>query len=192
MGDLPQARTVVEFGIGTGVYTEEIVKRLHPEAVFLAFEIDPDLASAVDARLQDPRLRVINDSAENVEEYLEGAKADIIVSSLPFTSLPANIRQGILAAARQALAPDGQMLVLQYSTTVLPYLEHSFAQIRRRFSPFNIPPAFLFACSVFEAPSGTVEEASGTARKAPYVLVPLALGALLLLGKRLARKRRRS
>ena len=34
MGDLPRARTVVEFGVGTGVYTEEILKRLHPEGTF--------------------------------------------------------------------------------------------------------------------------------------------------------------
>jgi phospholipid N-methyltransferase len=193
MGDLPQARTVVEFGVGTGVYTEEVLKRLHPDAVFLAFEIEPDLASAVDARLQDPRLRVINDSAENAEGYLEGAKADIIVSSIPFTSLPADVRRSLLDAARRALAPDGQMLVLQYSTTVLPDLERFFAPIRRRLSPLNIPPAFLFACSVSEAPSGTIEEeASGAAGRWPYVFIPLALGTLLLLRRRIVRSRRRS
>ena len=122
MGDLARARTVVEFGVGTGVYTEEVLKQLHPEGTFLAFEIDPDLASAVGARLKDPRLRVINDSAENVEDYLEGAKADYIVSSVPFTSLPADVRRSLLEAARHALAPNGQMLILQYSTAVLPYL----------------------------------------------------------------------
>src|ERR687896_719593 len=95
MGDLPRARTVVEFGSGTGAYTEEILKRLHPEGAFLAFELDPDLVSTVTARLEDPRLRVINDSAENVEAYLEGKKVDIIVSSLPFTTLPADVRRNI-------------------------------------------------------------------------------------------------
>ena len=160
MGDLPQARTVVEFGVGTGVYTEEILKRLHPDAKFLAFEIDSELASAVAARLPDSRLSVVNDSAENVEAYLEGAKADIIVSSLPFTTLPTGVRQNILDATRRALAPDGQMLVLQYSTTILKDLKNYFAPIRRRLSPLNIPPAFLFACSVSEKPAEVVGEAT--------------------------------
>src|ERR687898_2259568 len=176
MGDLARARTVVEFGVGTGVYTEEVLKQLHPEGTFLAFEIDPDLASAVDARLKDPRLRVINDSAEHVDGYLEGAKADYIVSSVPFTSLPADVRRSLLEAARGALAPDGQMLVLQYSTTVLPDLERTFTRIRRRFSPLNIPPAFLFACSTSETPNGRVEETSQPdgAGRTPYVLGSLA------------------
>ncbi len=160
MGDLQRARTVVEFGVGTGAYTEEVLKRLNPDALFLAFEIDPDLASAVAARLKDPRLRVINDSAENVGAYLEGAKADIIVSSLPFTSLPAGVRRNILDAARRALAPDGRMLVLQYSTAVLSDLRRFFAPIRRRFSPLNIPPAFLFSCSVSDPPAETIREAT--------------------------------
>ena len=192
MGDLPQARTVVEFGVGTGVYTEEILKRLHPEGTFRAFEIDSDLASAVAARLKDPKLHVINDSAERVDDYLEGAKADYIISSVPFTSLPADVRHSLLEAARGALAPDGQMLVLQYSTTVLPDLEHSFATIRRRFSPLNIPPAFLFACSTSEASAEITEEASQTdgTKRLPYVLGSLALGTLLLLlGRRIGRRR---
>ena len=191
MGDLTQARTVVEFGVGTGVYTEEILKRLHPEATFLAFEIDPDLASAVGTRLKDPRLLVVNDSAENVEDYLRGSKADYIVSSVPFTSLPADVRRSLLDAARRALTPDGQMLVLQYSTAVLPYLQSIFPTIRRRFSPLNVPPAFLFACSA-TAPAGGTEAAprKGSAEKTPYVFASLALGTLLLLlARRLGRRR---
>ena len=185
MGDLARARTVVEFGVGTGVYTEEVLKQLHPEGTFLAFEIDPDLASAVGARLKDPRLRMINDSAENVEDYLEGAKADYIVSSVPFTSLPADVRRSLLEAARHALAPEGQMLILQYSTAVLPYLQSTFPKIQRRFSPLNIPPAFLFACSATVPTDGakSVEEAprEGSVEKIPYVLASLVLGALILL-----------
>ena len=188
MGDLPRARTVVELGVGTGVYTEEILKRLHPEATFLAFEIESDLASAVAARLKDPRLRVINDSAERVDDYLEGAKADYIVSSVPFTSLPVDVRHSLLEAARGVLTPDGQMLVLQYSTTVLPDLERSFARIRQRFSPLNIPPAFLFACSVSETAAEEEPQGEGAGSR-QYLLVPLALGALLLL-RRLVRRRR--
>ena len=154
MEDLSRASIVVEFGTGTGVYTEEVLRRLGPDSVFLAFEIDASLARAVAVRLPDPRLTVINDSAENVERYLSGRKADAVVSSLPFTTLPKDLKQEILEAARDALRPGGSMLVLQYSKNVLPDLERLFGRIRRRFSPLNVPPAFLFACEKLEDPSG--------------------------------------
>lgn len=146
MGDLAAARTVVEFGIGTGVYTQEILGRIGPGATFLAFEIDSSLAAAASRRLRDPRLRVIDDSVENVEAYLKGEKADVIVSSLPFTTFPAPLREDILDLSRRALSPGGVMLVLQYSPKVLPHLRSRFSRIRRRISPLNLPPAFLYAC----------------------------------------------
>ena len=155
MEDLPAARTVVEFGVGTGVYTREILDRLGPDAIFLAFEIDPKLALAVSHRLRDPRLRIINDSAENAEAYLEGEKADVIVSSLPFTTFPAPLREGILDLSRRILAPGGVMLVLQYSPKVLPHLRRRFSRIRRRISPLNLPPAFLYACEDPEERAGS-------------------------------------
>ncbi|MGI9049125.1 MAG: class I SAM-dependent methyltransferase, partial [Rubrobacteraceae bacterium] len=104
------------------------------------------LASAVSRKLRDPRLRVINDSAENAERYLEGEKADVIVSSLPFTTFPAPLRESIMDLSRRVLSPEGVMLVLQYSPRVLPYLRRRFPRIRRRISPLNVPPAFLYAC----------------------------------------------
>ena len=114
------------------------------------------------------------------------------MSSLPFTTLPADVRRNILDAARRALKPDGQMLVLQYSTTVLADLKKFFAPIRRRFSPLNVPPAFLFACSTSDAPAEITKEASqpdGT-KPLPYILGSLAFGTLLvLLGRRIGRRR---
>ncbi len=70
----------------------------------------------------------------------------VVVSSLPFSTLPEPVRHDLLDAAREALAPSGVFLVLQYSKAVLPELERRFPKIRHRFSPLNVPPAFLFAC----------------------------------------------
>ena len=148
MGALGRADVVVEFGAGTGVYTEGILRRLHPGARFLSYEVDGALAAAVARRLPDRRLEVVNASAERVGGHLEalGRKADVVVSSLPFSTLPGPVRQNLLDAARGALAPGGHFLVLQYSKTVLPELERRFPKIRHRFSPLNLPPASLFAC----------------------------------------------
>ena len=148
MGDLGGAGVAVEFGAGTGVYTEGILRRLPPEARLLSYEVDGALAAAVTRRLPDRRLEVVNASAERVGGHLEalGRKADVVVSSLPFSTLPEPVRHDLLDAASEALAPGGVFLVLQYSKTVLPELELRFPKIRHRFSPLNVPPAFLFAC----------------------------------------------
>ena len=148
MANFEQARCVAELGAGTGVYTEEILKRLRPDARLLAFELDPTLVATLSERFDDPRLRVINDSAENVENYLEdGSKVDIIVSGLPFTSLPEPVKRNIFKQVARVLAPGGTMVAIQYSTMVQRDLERTFASVRRRLSPVNVPPAFLFACS---------------------------------------------
>ncbi len=146
MANLPEARHVALLGAGTGAYTGEILKRLRPDARFLAFEIDPNLAAVLSERFEDPRLEIINDSAENIEDYLDGAKVDVIVSALPFTSLPEDAKQNIFREIARALAPEGVMVQIQYSTALQEEFARRFASVRRRLQPLNIPPAFLFAC----------------------------------------------
>jgi phospholipid N-methyltransferase len=146
MANLSQARCVAELGAGTGAYTGEILKQLRPDARLLAFEIDPNLAAVISERYEDPRLRVINDSVENIENYLDGAKVDVMVSAIPFTSLPKDAKQNIFREISWALAPEGVMVQIQYSTVLQGELTRRFASVRRRLSPLNVPPAFLYAC----------------------------------------------
>lgn len=150
--DFTGARCVVEFGAGTGVYTREILARLRPDARLVAFEVDPDLAAALEREFTDPRLRVVTDSAAEAETYLDGSRADIIVSGLPFTSLPSGLGRRILERAREALGPGGVLLVLQYSPMIQGELRRMFGAVRWRLSPFNVPPAFLFACRAADDP----------------------------------------
>jgi phospholipid N-methyltransferase len=146
LAPLEQARSVVEVGAGTGVYTRGILERVGSGARVLAFEVDRHLASALASELTDPRLSVVNDSAVEVARHLDGATADVIVSAVPFTSLPVTEGRQILRAARDVLARDGLMLVLQYSPLIERELRQTFVDVRRRVSPLNVPPAFLFAC----------------------------------------------
>jgi phospholipid N-methyltransferase len=146
MAPIAGARCVVELGAGTGPYTREILARLGPEGRLLAFEIDPALARGLERDLADPRLEVIAESATTLETHLGGQRPDVIVSALPFTSLPPGLRAEILEVARRVLADDGVMVVLQYSPFLQRDLERTFGSVRRRISPLNLPPAVLFAC----------------------------------------------
>ncbi len=146
MAGLERARLVVELGAGTGSHTGAVLERMGPQARLLAFEIDPALAEAVRRKLPDARLQVIGGSAEDVESVLAGRRPDVIVSALPFTSLPAGTGRLILERAARVLAPDDTLLVLQYSGFIVPELRRLFATVRRRVCVLNVPPAFLFAC----------------------------------------------
>ena len=146
MAPIGGARCVVELGAGTGAHTREILQRLRPQGRLLAFEIDPALSAALATELQDPRLRVIADSAANLEAHLDGQRPEVIISALPFTSLRGPVRREILGVARRVLADDGVMLVLQYSPFMQRELRRTFGSVEWRLSPLNLPPAVVFAC----------------------------------------------
>jgi phospholipid N-methyltransferase len=146
MAALEQARLVVELGAGTGSHTAAVLARLGPQARLLAFEIDPALADALRDKLPDSRLQVVTGSAEDVEDVLDGRRPDVVVSALPFTSLPAGTGRLILERTARVLAPQGVLLVLQYSPFIVRELSRLFARRDRRICVRNVPPAFLYAC----------------------------------------------
>jgi phospholipid N-methyltransferase len=147
LADVSSAPLVVELGAGTGSHTTQVLERLRADARLLSFEIDPSLAAAVQERLQDPRLTVLAESAEHLDRHLGGDRPEVIVSALPFTSLPHGLGRAILAAAAASLAPGGTLLVLQYSPFIARDLHRLFGSVRRRICPLNVPPAFLYACT---------------------------------------------
>lgn len=145
------ARLIVEFGAGSGVYTRALLERMDPAARLLAFEVDEQLSTELAAEVDDPRLSLITASAQEVERHLQGAEVDILVSALPFTSLPAAVRRDVLDVSPAILSPQGEMLVLQYSPLIKRELSRRFGSVEQRISPLNLPPAFLFRCT---APMG--------------------------------------
>ena len=147
LAPLPEATLVVELGSGTGSYTGAILDRLSPDARLIAFEIEPAMADGLRRMLPDPRLQVVTGSAEELLTVLAGDRPEVIVSALPFTSLPAGLGKVILQRAAQALAPGGALLVLQYSPFIAGTLSQLFRSVRRQICLVNVPPAFLFACT---------------------------------------------
>jgi phospholipid N-methyltransferase len=71
-------------------------------------------------------------------------QADYIVSGLPFSTLPKELDDAIMAATARAIRPGGQFLVYQYSDYVLPLLRRHFYSVTDRRSWLCIPPAKLF------------------------------------------------
>ncbi|MEZ6088096.1 MAG: methyltransferase domain-containing protein [Pirellulaceae bacterium] len=155
--DWENARNIVEYGPGTGVFTRQVVTKLHPDARFFAIERDPDLAAIVRATLPD--VTVVEDSVANVVEHcrsLEMERVDAIVCGLPWASFPDSLQRECLDAMMQVLRPGGQFATFAYWQGLLLPAGQRF---RRRLSDYfakvessptvwrNLPPAFVYRCT---------------------------------------------
>ena len=146
--DFRKAKVIVEFGPGTGVITDEILKKMSADCKLYAFEINKEFVGKLSS-IKDNRFKLIEDSAEKIEEYLlkDGiANADYVVSSLPLAIIPREIEYNILNAASRSLKTGGSFIQFQYSLSSRKKLKEIFHSIKTNFTPINIPPAFVFTC----------------------------------------------
>ena len=148
--DWTRAQTIVEYGPGVGTITAHILARMQSNSRLVVFEMNEDFVRYLARTFPDPRLHVVHGSAETVQEELDRLKldgADYIISGIPYTTMPVELRERIIRESREALKPGGAVLVYQFTRTVLPYLQTHFSQIRQDFEPRNILPARLFYCT---------------------------------------------
>ena len=148
--DWSRAQTIVEYGPGVGTITSHILARMRPNSRLVVFEMNEDFVRYLERTFPDPRLHVVCGSAELVQKELDRLKldgADYIISGIPFTTMPVELRDKIMRESREALKPGGAVLVYQFTRAVLPYLQTHFSQIRQDFELRNILPARLFYCT---------------------------------------------
>jgi len=148
--DWSRARVIVEYGPGVGSITAEILRRLRPDAHLVAIEMNGDFVRFLKTALPDPRLHVVQGSAEDVNRILESlglGAASYIISGIPFSTMPDQLRADIVRKSRAVLEPGGAFLVYQFSSRVLPDLQRTFEVVKRGFQPLNVLPAHLFVCA---------------------------------------------
>ncbi len=148
--DWSTARVIVEYGAGVGTFTSEILRRLRPDGVLVAFETNDEFVQYLRESLPDPRLHIVHESADKVGEVLERlgrGPADYVISGIPFSTIPEGARESILRSTRAPLSPRGALIVYQFTRSILPSLERGFGRVSRDFEPRNILPAQLFYCT---------------------------------------------
>lgn len=130
------ARTIVEFGPGTGVMTKGILARMRPDATLVAYELNPKFVKKLPHG--DKRLTVKQQSAALMTE-----KPDVIISSLPLLAMPKNVAEHILSNAQHATK---QFIQFQYTHNLEPLIAKHFT-FTRSWVAKNLPPAFVYACT---------------------------------------------
>lgn len=148
--DFGAVRRIVEYGPGTGVFTGELLARMHPDGQLLTLDTVDEFNATLRQRFPDRRLIAVTGSAAAVDRHIRALgweHADAIVSGIPYTAMPASLRAAILAVSANSLGPSGVFLAYQYSPFILPLLRGLFHRVQARWVPFNVPPAFFFVCT---------------------------------------------
>ena len=94
-----KARTIVEFGPGTGVMTAAILRHLGPDTKYVGIEINETFHRTLTVRF--PTLQFFNRGAQDVTDILAALEidgCDAIVCGLPWASLRARQRDAIIEA----------------------------------------------------------------------------------------------
>jgi phospholipid N-methyltransferase len=143
------ARVIVEYGPGVGTITREILLKMHPEATLVVIEMNREFVACLKENFKDPRLRVVEGSAVEVQSVLERlgfSQADYVISGIPFSTMPQSLREEIVRATHSVLQPRGAFLVYQYSRRILSSLEQIFGQVQRSFMLSRLLPVWFFFC----------------------------------------------
>lgn len=141
-----QARSVVELGPGTGGTTRAILRALPPEGRLLAIEINRDFAPPL-AKLDDPRLHIFWGSAADIRRALEAAclaAPEIVVSGIPFSTIPPETGRRILREVWDCLAPGGRFVSYQLMSRVARLAPELLGPPRVRLEPLNLPPLRVY------------------------------------------------
>lgn len=154
--DWEEIENVVEYGPGTGVFTEKIEEHRREGSRFFAIEMDPELARITRERC--PEVTVHTDSVTNVGQLCNGAGIDrvnAILCGLPWAAFPESLQDECLDAMFEVLPEGGQFATFAYwQGLLLPAGQRFRRKLKERFrevqfSPTawkNLPPAFVYRC----------------------------------------------
>lgn len=140
--DFSKDMTIVQLWSGRAVFQKQILPKMSPNSHLYTFEIDKKWHK-YSYEISDNRYIYIVDSAENMEKYIQNA--DVIISTLPFGSLPKCLLTSIITAAEKTLKKWWIFLQYQYFLQNKKDIEKIFnKKAKIRFEARNLPPAFVY------------------------------------------------
>ncbi|MCE5334590.1 MAG: methyltransferase domain-containing protein [Desulfobacteraceae bacterium] len=149
--DFNRENLIVEYGPGTGVFSRYLLKNMGEESRLILIERNKNFNSILRNKLRDPRVFVVQESAENVLDTLRSYKeeeADYIISGIPFSFLDSDLKHRILYNTHRALKKGGKFLVyqtcFQTNNHLKVHLQKYFPIVHSKYELVNIPPLRIF------------------------------------------------
>lgn len=145
--DLSHDIHIVEFGAGSGTFTDALLQKITPKSSLSIFEIDPLFIKKLQLKYKgDDRVVVYSLGAEESTKFFEKESVDYVLSSIPFGLMDTALVFRILEAAKHILKEHGKFIQFQYFLQNKKHIHHIFPQVRYKFTLLNLPPAFVYIC----------------------------------------------
>jgi phospholipid N-methyltransferase len=151
--DFGRSDLIIEYGPGTGVFTNYLLKNMKKKSRLILIEQNKTFGSILRESIDDPRVVIVHDSAENVLDALNmnangASRADYILSGIPFLWFSRKLKEKILQNTHKALKDDGKFLVyqtcFQADHHLKNHLDRFFPVVRTKFQIMNIPPLRIY------------------------------------------------
>ena len=154
MAELPESSVVIEFGSGTGVFSQKILQKIPEAATYFAIEINQGFAEATRSRC--PGVEVYQDCATNAGKYLQAhghQHCDCIISGLPWATFKEDLQDNLIDTILDVLKPGGKFLTFAYlQGLLLPSGKRFKKKLHTKFKRvkttrtvwMNMPPAFVY------------------------------------------------
>jgi len=149
--EIPTANVIVELGPGTGGTTKALLQAMGPDAKLLAIEINPGFCELLTETIDDPRLIVHHGSAADIPEALvkhELAAPDVVLSGIPFSTMPKELGLSILRSVKESLSPTGRFVAYQFRDVVHTLGKQVFGSANVQLELLNVPPMRVYRWDV--------------------------------------------
>jgi len=145
--DPANAGVLVELGAGTGGTTQALLEAMGSRGRLVAIERTADFVPGLQA-IDDERFEVVHGCASSIGSVLAErgyAGADVIVSGIPFSTMPEPLSAEIIDAVHLALNPGGRFVAYQFSGRVAEYTRPVMGAPEVQHEILNVPPMRVFA-----------------------------------------------
>ncbi|KZE63978.1 SAM-dependent methyltransferase [Fictibacillus phosphorivorans] len=157
--DFNQAKYILEYGPGTGVFTDKLLQHRNPKTIIVLFENNREFYKILKEKYQGvDNLYIYNGSAEKVDWYMKECGipyVDYVLSGLPFATLPKAVSHKILLKTSKLLRKNGKFITFQYTKVKKNFIEQFFSNVDVSLEIRNVPPAMVLSCSLEENMEGT-------------------------------------
>ena len=145
--EIATANVIIELGPGTGGTTKALLQAMNPDARLLAIEINPGFCDLLRDTIDDPRLIVHHGSAADIPEALvkhELDAPDVVLSGIPFSTMPRALGISILESVKKSLAPGGRFVAYQFRDVVHTLGKRVFGPASVQLELLNVPPMRVY------------------------------------------------